>query len=668
MMTADNRVPLWRPTSETLERATLTRYLRMLADRGLHLDSYPSLWQWSVNDLSAFWASVWEFFGLDEVSSYDEVLADASMPGARWFTGARVNFAERCLATGQGDKVAIVGVAEVDARIELTYAELRLQVASVAATLRRLGVRPGDHVAGYLPNIPEAVVAMLATAAVGAVWTVAPPDFGTSGVVARLGQVRPVVLFAVDSYRFGGTVHDRRTEVADIVSGLPTLCCVIRLTRPGTAATVAGAGSSVTTVSWSDATSGDAELTFADTAFDHPLWVLWSSGTTGPPKGIVHSHGGITVELLKALALGCDVRPDDRYFFVTSTGWMVWNFLVGGLLLGTTIVCYDGAPTYPDLDGAWRVAASTGTTVLGVGAAYLIAGHRAGRQPGAGIGLSSVRSILQTGSTLPDEAWHWVCDVAVPGVWLQSICGGTDVCSALAGASPLLPVYAGRLCAPSLGVDLQSWDPEGRSLVGGQGELVVTRPMPSMPLRLVDDPDGSRYRDSYFATYPGVWRHGDWITIEEDNTITVSGRSDSTLNRMGVRLGSAEIYGVLDKLPEITDSLVTGVEEPGGGYYLPLFVVPAPGVDVDDELRARIRQAIRSELSPRHVPDAIVEVAALPRTLTGKRIEVPVKRILQGQPIDDAGSGAIIHPEMLQWFADHARERREGFIEPPGAT
>ena len=649
---------LWRPTAESVAAATMSRYLDQLAARGLHFSDYRSLWTWSVEQLPTFWESIWEFFGLDQTTSYDAVLADPTMPGAEWFTGARLNFAQRCLAAGVDDEVAIVGVTEAGSRVEYTYRELRQQVARVAAHLRSAGVGRGDHVAGYLPNVPEAVVALLATAAVGAVWTSAAPEFGTPSVLARLEQVAPTAMFVADGYHFGGKVHDRRAEVAEILAQLPSVRQVVMVPVIGSSDSISPADPpAVPTKAWSDVVAHPAEPLYADTAFDDPLWVLWSSGTTGSPKGIVQGHGGITVELLKALALGCDIHSDDRFLFVSSTGWMVWNFLVGGLLLGTTIVCYDGSPTYPDLNGVWALAQDTRATVVGVGAAYLIAGHRADERPADRFDLSHVRAVLQTGSTLPDEAWRWTCQHAVPGVWLQSISGGTDVCSALAGASPLLPVVVGRICAPALGVDLHAWDQDGHDVVGELGELVVTSPMPSMPLGFVNDPTGTKYHDSYFSTYPGVWRHGDWVSIAADQTITVAGRSDATLNRMGVRLGSAEIYAVLDNVPEVADSLVVGLERPGGDYHLPLFVVIDPGNrPLDDNLRDKINAEIRGQLSPRHVPDVIIEVAAVPRTLTGKRLEVPVKRILQGESVAHIQPGAITHPEMLVWFEHHARE------------
>jgi acetoacetyl-CoA synthetase len=646
--------PLWVPTRESLERAEITRYLRGLEQRtGRWFDSYDALWQWSIDDLDGFWASVWNHFGLDAVSSYDAVLGEDRMPGAVWFPGARVNFAERCLAPGADGDTALVLVGEgesgLNRPVEVTYGELRRQVAAVAATLRRLGVGPGDRVAGYLPNVAEAVVALLATAAVGAVWTVASPDFGTPSVLARLGQAEPAVLIAADGYRFGGKPYDRRATVAELVAGLPSVRAVLTVDN---LAAPAAWELPVPTVAWVEAVRTEAPLEFADTAFADPLWVLWSSGTTGAPKGIVHSHGGIVLELLKAVSLHGDVQRGDRFFFVTSTSWMIWNFMVGGLMVGAAAVLHDGSPTWPDLDVAWRVAELTRADVVGCGAGYLMAGSNAGSVPKERFDLSRVRSIMQTGSTLPDHAWLWTCEQVRPGVRLDSISGGTDVCSALVGANPMLPVYPGRIPAAELGVALEAWDPDGKSVIEQEGELVVTRPLPSMPLYLLNDPDGSRQHDSYFDTFPGVWRHGDWITVHSDRSISISGRSDSTLNRMGVRMGSAEIYAVVEQLPEVADSLVVGVERPDGTYLMPLFVVPAEGAEVDDALRDKIKQALRSQLSPRHVPDEIVGVAAVPRTLTGKKLEVPVKRVLQGaEPAKVASPGAVSDYEMLDWLA-----------------
>ncbi|CCK24509.1 acetoacetyl-CoA synthetase [Streptomyces davaonensis JCM 4913] len=658
---------LWTPGPRETEDSNVALFMAWLYEtRGLSFTDYAELWRWSSTDLPAFWSAVWEYYGLDAVTGFEEVLADATMPGARWFTGARLNFAERCLAQANDERPALVSVTEGGEPAEMSWDRLRREVAAVSDALRRMDVRPGDCVAGYLTNLPQAVVALLATAAVGAVWTVCSPDFGTPSVLARLRQAQPKVLVAADGYHYAGKDHDRRSTVTELLDGLPTvshLLAVDNILPPQTDAWPVRPG--VTVHAWSALPATDGAPVFEDMPFDHPLWILWSSGTTGIPKGIVHGHGGIVVELLKALGLGADLRPDDRFLFVTSTSWMVWNFLVGGLLHGSTIVLYDGSPTRPDAAGAWRVAERTGATMVGVGAAYLAAVEKSGLHPAAKCDLSAVRSVLQTGSAMATSTWRWVSERLTPGIWLQSICGGTDICSVLAGGSPLLPVRAGRIQGPALGVALAAWDESGRPVTGEQGELVVTAPMPSMPLRFVQDPGEVRYRASYFDTYPGVWRHGDWVTVGEDHSVVVSGRSDSTLNRSGVRMGSADIYTVVEQLPGITDSLVVGVEQPDGGYFMPLFVVTEDdtncGGELDGPLRERITAAIRQRLSPRHVPDVVVRVPALPRTQTGKKLEVPVKRLLQGARVSDVvGQGAVTDVQMLSWFAEYANRADGG--------
>ncbi|MFE7245117.1 acetoacetate--CoA ligase [Streptomyces sp. NPDC057580] len=649
---------LWSPSRSMAESSNVAAFMRWLSTtRGLSFSDYTELWRWSTTDVPAFWSAVWEFYGLDAVSSYDEVLADPSMPGASWFPGARLNFAEQCFAHATDERPALITVAEGGAPAETSWQQLRSQVATVAASLRDMGVGPGDRVAGYLPNTAHAVIALLASAAVGAVWTVCSPDFGTPSVLARLQQAQPSVLVAADGYYYGGKEFDRRPELAEIVDGLPTVRHLIAVDYLYASSTTS-AWSQRTEVAqhtWSVLLRNQAELSFADVPSDHPLWILWSSGTTGVPKGIVQAHGGIVVELLKALGLGADLRSEDRYFFHTSTSWMVWNFMVGGLLHGATIILYDGSPTYPDVNGVWKVAEQTRATMVGMGAAYLVAAEKADAHPAAEIDLSAVRSILQTGSALPRSTWRWVYDRLASDVWLQSICGGTDICSVLAGGSPLLPVRLGRIQCPALGVALAAWDFSGQSLVGEQGELVVTAPLPSMPLHFVNDPENQRYLASYFDVYPGIWRHGDWVTVDPDLSVVVAGRSDSTLNRMGVRMGSADIYAVVERLPQIADSVVIGAELPDGQYFMPLFVVLAEEAILDDALRNRIAVSIKGELSPRHVPDVIVPIVAVPRTLTGKKLEVPVKRILQGaRAADVSAEGAITHPEMLAWFEDFA--------------
>ncbi|WP_197355892.1 acetoacetate--CoA ligase, partial [Streptomyces clavuligerus] len=619
-------------------------------------DSYPALHRWSVDELDTFWRAVTEWFDIRFATPYETVLADTAMPGARWFPGATLNYAEHALraAAERPDAPALLPVDETHEAAPVTWAELRRQVGALAAELRALGVRPGDRVSGYLPNIPQAVTALLATAAVGAVWTSCAPDFGARSVLDRFQQVEPVVLITVDGYRYGGKVHDRTGTVAELRRELPTLRAVVHIPLIGTD-TPDGA------LDWAAVTAGTAEPRFEQVPFDHPLWVLYSSGTTGLPKAIVQSQGGILLEHLKQLSLHCDLGPEDRFFWYTSTGWMMWNFLVSGLLTGTTVVLYDGSPGHPSTGAQWSVAERTGATFFGTSAAYVMACRKAGVHPARDHDLSRVACVATTGSPLPPDGFRWLHDelaAAGPERWIASVSGGTDVCSCFAGAVPTLPVHIGELQAACLGTDLQSWDPHGNPLVGEVGELVVTRPMPSMPIRFWNDPDGSRYRDSYFEMFPGVWRHGDWITLTERGSVIIHGRSDSTLNRQGVRMGSADIYEAVERLPEIRESLVIGVEEAEGGYWMPLFVQLAEGATLDDALRDRIKQIIREQLSPRHLPDDIIEIPAVPHTLTGKRLEVPVKRLLQGTPLTKAvNPGSVDDAALLSFYEDLARTR-----------
>lgn len=622
--------------------------------------SYAALHRWSVTALDPFWRAVTDWFDVRFTTPYDTVLADAVMPGARWFPGATVNYAEHALRAGEdparADEPALLRVDERHEPEPVTWAELRARVGSLAAALRGLGVRPGDRVSGYLPNIPEAVIALLATAAVGGVWTSCAPDFGARGVLDRFQQVEPVVLFTVDGYRYGGRVHDRADTVAELRAGLPTLRAVVHVPLLGTPAPegalewaeLAGTGPGA------DAPAPE----FTPVPFDHPLWVLYSSGTTGLPKAIVHSQGGILVEHLKQLGLHCDLGPGDRLFWYTSTGWMMWNFLVSGLLTGTTVVLYDGSPGFPAPDAQWRVAERTRATLYGTSAAYVLACAKAGVHPGRDLDLSVTRCVATTGSPLPPDGFRWLHDEVGGDLWIASVSGGTDVCSCFAGAVPTLPVWTGELQAPCLGTDLRSWSPDGRALTDEVGELVVTTPMPSMPVRFWNDPGDVRYRDSYFAMFPGVWRHGDWTTLTSRGTVVIHGRSDSTLNRQGVRMGSADIYEAVERLPEIRESLVIGIERPDGGYWMPLFVRLAEGAVLDDALRARVRDTIRAALSPRHLPDEIIEIPGVPHTLTGKRLEIPVKRLLRGAPLETAvNPGSVDDPELLRFFERLARER-----------
>jgi acetoacetyl-CoA synthetase len=657
-MTSAHPAPLWRPDEDRIAQARITAFQAWAATHH-HAPAeggYPALHRWSVAEPEAFWQAVTEWFDVRFTAPYSRVLGESGMPGAQWFPGARLNYAEHALraAAGRPDEPAILAVDESHDVHPVTWAELRRQVGSLAAELRALGVRPGDRVSGYLPNIPQAAVALLATAAVGAVWTSCAPDFGARSVLDRFQQVEPVVLFTVDGYRYGGKEHDRRDTVAELRRELPTLRAVVHIPLLGTDAPEGA-------LDWATLTATDTDPEFEQVPFDHPLWVLYSSGTTGLPKAIVQSQGGILVEHLKQLGLHCDLGPEDVFFWYTSTGWMMWNFLVSGLLTGTTIVLYDGSPGHPAVDAQWQIAARTGATLYGTSAAYVMACRKAGVHPARDHDLSRVTCVATTGSPLPPDGFRWLHDeFAGSGadLWIASVSGGTDVCSCFAGAVPTLPVYIGELQAPCLGTDLRSWDPDGESLIDEVGELVVTGPMPSMPLRFWNDPDGSRYRDSYFSVYPGVWRHGDWITLTSRGSVIIHGRSDSTLNRQGVRMGSADIYEVVERLPEIRESLVLGIEQPDGGYWMPLFVHLAPGAVLDEHLLDRIKKAIREQLSPRHVPDEVIEVPGVPHTLTGKRIEVPVKRLLQGTPLEKAvNPGSIDNLDLLRFYEELARER-----------
>ncbi|WP_327237614.1 acetoacetate--CoA ligase [Streptomyces sp. NBC_01317] len=672
MTTAASPAPLWQPDPARIAAAGVTRFQTWAAERyGAPAEGgYAALHRWSVDELDTFWTALADWFDVRFTAPYERVLGAETMPGAEWFPGATLNYAEHALRTAmdpaRADTPALVHVDETQEQRSVSWSELRGEVVALAAALRDLGVRPGDRVSGYLPNIPQAVTALLATAAVGAVWTSCAPDFGARGVLDRFQQVEPVVLFAVDGYRYGGKEHDRTETVAELRRELPTVRAVVHVPLLGTPAPEGTLEWSALVERTAENADADADIdtdpappVFEQVPFDHPLWVLYSSGTTGLPKAIVQSQGGILLEHLKQIGLHCDLGPEDRLFWYTSTGWMMWNFLVSGLLTGTTIVLYDGSPGFPAVDAQWRVADRTGATFFGTSAAYVMACRKADVHPARDHDLSRVRCVATTGSPLPPDGFRWLADEAGDDLWIASVSGGTDICSCFAGAVPTLPVHIGELQAACLGTDLQAWDPQGRPLTDEVGELVVTRPMPSMPVRFWNDPDGSRYHDSYFDTYPGVWRHGDWITLTDRGSVVIHGRSDSTLNRQGVRMGSADIYEVVERLAEIRESLVIGVEEPDGGYWMPLFVHLAEGQRLDDGLRARIATTIRQELSPRHVPDEIIEVPGVPHTLTGKRIEVPVKRLLQGASLDQAvNAGSVDHVELLHFYADLARERR----------
>jgi acetoacetyl-CoA synthetase len=645
--------PIWTPSPERVEHSNLTRYLRWLAERrGLRLESYDELWRWSVRDLDGFWSSVWEFFEVGGPAP-SPVLAERRMPGARWFPGATLNHAELSLRR-HDDHPALVFGNEAGELGAIGYAELGRRVAAAAAGLRRLGVSKGDRVVAYLPNVPETVVAMLATASIGAVWSSCAPEFGVSSVVDRFAQIEPKVLVAVDGYRYTGAWHDRRDALAEIRRRLPTLAATVLV---GGGDRAADDGEGATTWERLLADGAGSELAFEPVGFDHPLWVLYSSGTTGLPKAIVQGHGGIALELLKSISLHLDLGPADRFFWFTTTGWMMWNFLAGGLLVGATVVLYDGSPGHPDMGALWRFAERAGITYFGTSAAFVLASVKAGVEPARETDLSALHSIGSTGSPLPPEGFAWLYEHVAPDVLVGSTSGGTDVCTSFVTSCPLLPVHPGEIQCRALGAKVESFDEQGRPVVGQVGELVVTEPLPSMPLFFWNDPDGERYRDSYFETWPGVWRHGDWLEITERGTCIITGRSDSTLNRGGVRMGTAEFYRVVEGLDEVTDSLVVDAGEPGREGRLLLFVVLRPEAELDDDLRGRIRATLRADLSPRHVPDRIEAIAEVPRTLSGKKLEVPVKRVLAGVPLERAVSeGALANPAAVHQVVALARD------------
>ena len=637
---------LWTPSDARVARAKLTHFQSWLAERGNSFDSYDELWKWSVDDLAGFWSSFTQWAEVRWLAAPTTVLADATMPGATWFPGGLLNYAEHALYPPCGvdkDDVAVIFAREDGRQRTMTWRDLRTEVASVRDALASYGVGTGDRVAALLPNAPEALIAMLATTSLGAIWSSCSPDFGARAIADRFTQIEPTVLLTVDGYRYGGKDFDIRETVAALRAELPTLRATVLVPYLDDAATLPDAER------WPDLVTREATLAFLPMPFDAPMWILYSSGTTGLPKPIVHGHGGILVEHMKQLALHLDLGPGDRFFWFSTTGWMMWNLLVSGLAVGSAIVLFDGNPMHPTPDALWRMAARTGVTSFGVSAPYLQACMKGDVQPSK-LALRTLQSVGSTGAPLAPEGFAWVYDAVQSDVQLSSLSGGTDVCTAFVGGAPVLPVRAGVIPARMLGCDVQAFDVNGNPVVGEVGELVITSPMPSMPVAFWNDPDGSRLHDAYFGTYPGVWRHGDWIKIGEDGSCVIYGRSDATLNRGGVRMGTAEFYRVVEELPGISDSLVIDTSAAGIEGRLLLYVVLEDGVSLDDAA-ALLRGAIRGNLSPRHVPDEIIAIPEVPRTLNGKKCEVPVKRVLAGVPLEQAVSeGALKNPDAMAPF------------------
>ncbi|MEU8797866.1 acetoacetate--CoA ligase [Spirillospora sp. NPDC048819] len=639
---------LWEPSDEVVANARVTHFVHWLWDRGVLTETYDDLWRWSVTEVDAFWDAIWSYFEVVGERGDGPVRTGGPMPvdGLKWFPGATLNYAANALRRAEEtpDATAVIFRSEAGGHRVLSYRELAMHVAEVRAGLADLGVGRGDRVAAYVPNIPEALICFLATASLGAVWSSCSPDFGSSSVIDRFAQIEPKVLIAVDGYAYNGKRFDRRGIVAEIEAALPSLAATVLIPYLDPAATPDGLR--VGLHYGELPRSGHDTPEFEDVPFDHPLWVVYSSGTTGLPKPIVHGHGGVVLEHLKALSFHQDLGPEDVFFWFTTTGWMMWNYLIGGLLVGSTVVMYDGAPL--DL---WTLAADNGVTYMGVGAPYLTASAKEGRRPGEEHDLSGLRGIGSTGSPLPPEGFAWVYDAVGKDLLLGSFSGGTDLCTGFVGPSPLLPLRAGVIQCRGLGAKVEAFGDDGEPVVNEVGELVITEPMPSMPVHFWNDEGGERYRESYFDMYPGVWRHGDWVKILPDGGCVIYGRSDSTLNRGGVRMGTSDFYRVVEAFEEITDSLVIDTGRLGQEGRLLLYVQLAEDATLTDDLLGGLKREIRSSLSPRHVPDEIHAVPGIPRTLSGKKLEVPVRKILQGTPVDKAANrDSMANPEVLTHF------------------
>jgi len=646
---------LWEPSQDLKAQANMTRYMNWLkSEKGLTFDDYHHLWQWSVTEVENFWESLWEFLEIKVSKPYSTVLSERKMPGAQWFAGAELNYAEHVFRNFSPDYPALMFQSEIQPLMEVSWDELYQTVSSVAAVLRDMGIQRGDRVVSYMPNIPQTVMAFLACASIGAVWSSCSPDFGTRSVVDRFSQIKPKALFAVDGYQYGGKSFDCRSAIAELQQSLPTLQNTVLVpylqSNPGTEELQ-------NTVVWDELLTRPAELIFEQVPFNHPIWVVYSSGTTGLPKALVHGHGGILLEFMKFLGLHVDLKPGDRFFWFSTTGWVMWNICQGGLLLGCTSILYDGSPGYPDMGVVWDFAEKTKMSVLGTSAAFITGCMNAQLEPGETYNLDSLKAVGSTGSPLSPEGYRWIYEKVKDDIWLGSTSGGTDPCTGFLGSNPLLPVRAGELQCRCLGVNAQAYDDNGNPLTEEVGELVITEPMPSMPLYLWNDTDNLRYTESYFGMYPGKWRHGDWIKILPTGSGVILGRSDSTINRLGVRMGSSEIYAAVEDLPEVMESLVLGFETAGGKYMMPLFVVLKEGIKLDDTIQKKINTKIRSALSPRHVPDVIYAISEVPSTLNGKKLEVPVKKILCGIPVEKAVNvDSMSNPGSIDYFVKLAQE------------
>jgi acetoacetyl-CoA synthetase len=651
---------LWTPADSFTRQSNLHQYMQWLDDtKNLSFADYQELWKWSVDNVVPFWQSVWDYFNVDAEGRYEEVLNTLHMPGAKWFEGAKVNYAKEIFNRKNPDQPAIIFRNEVVDYVEIGWEELEGQVASMAAYMKSIGVEKGDRVAAFMPNIPEASTAFLATCSLGAVWSSCSPDFGTSSVVDRFQQIEPKVLFVVDGYRYGGKAFVKKHIVQELVEQLPSLEKVIVLPYldADTQADFIPKG-----IRWVDTFSAvpEGKLQFEMVPFDHPIWVLYSSGTTGAPKAITHSQGGVLLEHLKYLHFHNDVHPGERFFWFSTTGWMMWNFIQGSFLAGATIVLFDGSPGYPDINVLWEYAERARINHFGTSAPFLVANMKAGTTPGKSYDLSALRSIGSTGSPLPPAAFDWVYENIKEDIWLCSMAGGTDVCTAWVGGNPLLPVHEGEIQCRCLGASLYAFDESGHPLTNEVGEMVITKPMPSMPIYFWNDPDNKRYKSSYFEMFPGIWRHGDWVSISDYGSLIIYGRSDATLNRQGVRIGTAEIYRSVDKIPAIKDSLIVNLEYEDGSDYMPLFVVMQEGAKLNDDLKKQIAKTLRGDYSPRHVPDEVIEVPDIPYTISGKKMEAPVKKILMGTAPEKAATrDSMKNPESMNFYIDFSKKIKQ---------
>lgn len=644
---------IWEPSSQHLQAAQMTRYTAWLArERGLEFADYAALWKWSVSDLESFWQSLWDYFEIHSKTPYTRVLDARKMPKAHWFEGATLNYVEQVFRHSTSARDAIVFESETGTRGTLSWSELETKVGALAATLKSQGIVPGDRVVAFLPNIAETVISFLACASVGAIWSVCSPDMGPVGVLDRFRQIGPKLLIACDGYRYGGKDHDRRNVVHELLDQLPSVEALIFVPWLNSQS---DPGEFRNALSWSQALQNSTPLRYEWLPFDHPLWVVYSSGTTGMPKPIVHGHGGVVLEGLKGSVLHNDLGPGDRFCWYSSTGWIMWNSQVSGLLAGSTICLYDGNPGWPDASTMWRFVSRNQVTFFGAGAAFFAASLKAGIEPRGIVDLSTLRAIGATGSPLSPESYRWIYQHVGPDVWLTVIAGGTDFAGAFLAGNITLPIVVGEMQCRSLGAAVYAFNDQGLAVEDEVGELVCTEPLPSMPLYFWNDPGDERYQDSYFDTFPGVWRHGDWLRITPRGGGIIYGRSDATINRHGIRMGTSELYRAVEALPELLDSLVVDLEYLGRESYMPLFVVMREGHALDAAMRERIVAHIRQALSPRHVPSEIHAIAEVPRTLSGKKLELPIKRLLLGQPIEKVvNRGSMANPDSLTWFVDFA--------------